>query len=291
MSRDDLLAQARLIAMGFQEEHVHRGTSCVGFDLNALLSWLFEHPDGGATPAEQASAAASKASAANARRKGPASKATKATKVDAGKGNSGVISSALRNHGHGALAGIAVSGGVGGPGGAGWGGAGVVPGAGKDGGGGAAGVGVGGGGPATVAAAAAKAEEKRRHNLELRRINRAWNASLPLRRAEEEVGLGQAVWVWVPTRTGGEKSGGNGEREGDRGRQGREAQTHGIPEGRGGGGDGCSPGTADAAHQTHAASRGSAAAAAERVPPPRRGGGSGSEQQSSASLAQPAAAR
>lgn len=26
-----------------------------------------------------------------------------------------------------------------------------------------------------------------RHNLELRRINRAWNASLPLRRAEEEV--------------------------------------------------------------------------------------------------------
>lgn len=27
----------------------------------------------------------------------------------------------------------------------------------------------------------------RRHNLELRRINRAWNASLPLRRAEEEV--------------------------------------------------------------------------------------------------------
>ncbi|CAN0544995.1 unnamed protein product, partial [Ectocarpus sp. 12 AP-2014] len=113
MSRDDLLAQ--LIAMGFQEEHVHRGTSCVGFDLNALLSWLFEHPDGGVTPAEQASAAASKTSAANARRKGPASKA-KATKVDAGKGNSGVISSALRNHGHGALAGIAVSGGVGGPG-------------------------------------------------------------------------------------------------------------------------------------------------------------------------------
>ncbi|CAN0520394.1 unnamed protein product, partial [Ectocarpus sp. 8 AP-2014] len=48
----------QLIAMGFQEEHVHRGTSCVGFDLNALLSWLFEHPDGGVTPAEQASAAA-----------------------------------------------------------------------------------------------------------------------------------------------------------------------------------------------------------------------------------------
>lgn len=68
---------------------------------------------------------------------------------------------------------------------------GVVPGSGKDGGGGA-GVGVGGS-PATVAAAAAKAEEKRRHNLELRRINRAWNASLPLRRAEEEVGLGQAA--------------------------------------------------------------------------------------------------
>lgn len=44
--------------MGFKEEHIHRGTSCVGFDLNALLSWLFEHPDGGSTPAEQASAAA-----------------------------------------------------------------------------------------------------------------------------------------------------------------------------------------------------------------------------------------
>lgn len=48
----------QLITMGFQEEHVHRGTSCVGFDLNALLSWLVDHPDGGSTPAEQASAAA-----------------------------------------------------------------------------------------------------------------------------------------------------------------------------------------------------------------------------------------
>lgn len=44
--------------MGFQEEHVHRGTACVGFDLNALLSWLVDHPDGGSTPAEQASASA-----------------------------------------------------------------------------------------------------------------------------------------------------------------------------------------------------------------------------------------
>lgn len=48
----------QLITMGFQEEHVHRGTACVGFDLNALLSWLVDHPDGGTTPAEQASAAA-----------------------------------------------------------------------------------------------------------------------------------------------------------------------------------------------------------------------------------------
>lgn len=114
------------------------------------------------------------------RRKGAPSK-TKA-KVDAGKGNSGVISSAHRNpHGHGhGLAGIAVSGGVGGPG-VGWG---VGGGAGKDGGGAAGG---GGGATSLAAAAAAKAEEKRRHNLELRRINRAWNASLPLRRAEEEV--------------------------------------------------------------------------------------------------------
>lgn len=41
--------------MGFDEERVHRGTSCVGFDLNALLSWLC--PDGETIPAEQASAA------------------------------------------------------------------------------------------------------------------------------------------------------------------------------------------------------------------------------------------
>lgn len=124
----------------------------------------------------------------NARRKGPASKAK--TKVDAGKGNSGVITSALRNHGHGSLAATGgVSGGVGGGPGLGWGGGGVPGsgvgvGVGKDGGM----AGGGGGNPTSVAAAAAKAEEKRRQNLELRRINRAWNASLPLRRAEEEVG-------------------------------------------------------------------------------------------------------
>ncbi|CAM9178065.1 unnamed protein product, partial [Scytosiphon promiscuus] len=169
MSRDDLLAQ--LITMGFQEEHVHRGTSCVGFDLNALLSWLVDHPDGGSTPAEQASAAASSKAATNARRKGPASKAK--AKIDAGKGNSGVISSAIRNHGHGggALAGIAVSGG-----------------------------------------------EKKRHNLELRRINRAWNASLPLRRAEEEV---RAGFICV---------GRNGEGKGIGRRQGREASPHRFAE-------------------------------------------------------------
>ncbi|CBN74776.1 Heat shock protein 40 like protein/ DnaJ domain containing protein [Ectocarpus siliculosus] len=299
MSRDDLLAQ--LIAMGFQEEHVHRGTSCVGFDLNALLSWLFEHPDGGVTPAEQASAAASKASAANARRKGPASKA-KATKVDAGKGNSGVISSALRNHGHGALAGIAVSGGVGGPGGAGWGGAGVVPGSGKDGGGGG-GVGVGGG-PATVAAAAAKAEEKRRHNLELRRINRAWNASLPLRRAEEEEKKAAETAREKEIEDAKDEKRKLMESQSLSGRVVRSStifclrdhqnRLDGVARtelvlGRGGGGDGSSPGAADAAHQTHAAG-GGAAAAAERVPAPRRGGGSGTEQQGSASLAEPAAA-
>lgn len=55
--RNCRLTPAQLITMGFKEEHVHRGTSCVGFDLNALLSWLCEHPDGGgSTPAEQASA-------------------------------------------------------------------------------------------------------------------------------------------------------------------------------------------------------------------------------------------
>ncbi|CAN0545001.1 unnamed protein product, partial [Ectocarpus sp. 12 AP-2014] len=74
----------------------------------------------------------------------------------------------------------------------------------------------------------------------------------------------------------GEESGGDGEREGDRGCQGREAQTHGIPEGRGGGGDGSSPGAADAAYQTHAAGAG-AAAAADRVPASRRSRGSGTE--------------
>lgn len=97
--------------------------------------------------------------AANARRKGASSKAK--TKVDAGKGNSGTISSALRNHAGGPLLGR-------GPGG--WGigtGIGSGIGSGKEvagGGVGAGGVGVsiGGGAANSVAAAAAKAEEKRR---------------------------------------------------------------------------------------------------------------------------------
>lgn len=84
---------------------------------------------------------ASSKAAANARRKGP-SKAK--TKVDAGKGNSGTVSSALRSHGP------LVGGGI-----AGWG-------VGAGGGGGKDGAGGGGGSATSLAAAAAKAEEKRR---------------------------------------------------------------------------------------------------------------------------------
>lgn len=55
--------------MGFQEKHVHRGTSCVGFDLNALLSWLVDHPDGGTTPAEQHASAGARWALAMTKRK------------------------------------------------------------------------------------------------------------------------------------------------------------------------------------------------------------------------------
>ncbi|CAN0003992.1 unnamed protein product [Ectocarpus sp. 12 AP-2014] len=41
-----------MIVMCFQE-HIHSSsTSFVGLTMNALLSWLLQHPDGGDYPAE-----------------------------------------------------------------------------------------------------------------------------------------------------------------------------------------------------------------------------------------------
>ncbi|CAM9216745.1 unnamed protein product [Ectocarpus sp. 13 AM-2016] len=52
------LKDEQMIATCFQE-HIHSSsTSFVGLTMNALLSWLLQHPDGGDFPAEQASAAA-----------------------------------------------------------------------------------------------------------------------------------------------------------------------------------------------------------------------------------------